>query len=90
MTVDAVNLAVTVPAALDRRLRTTAQARGETLSALIRRALAEYLERVESEANDVEFAAAVLNRVAEGAPTYTHEEVWEELSRREAAGELPD
>ncbi|MFN3333514.1 MAG: ribbon-helix-helix protein, CopG family [Caldilinea sp.] len=90
MTVDAMKLVVTVPAPLHKRLQKTAETRGETLSALVRQALAEYLARAESEADDVQFAVAVINRVAEGAPTYTHEEVWEELSRREAAGELPD
>ena len=90
MTVDAMKLVVTVPTPLHKRLQKTAETRGETLSALVRQALAEYLARAESEVNDAQFAAAVLNRIAEGAPTYTHEEVWEELSRREAAGELPD
>ena len=46
--------------------------------------------RAEREADDAQFAVTVLNRIAEGAPTYTHDDVWEELSRREAAGELPD
>ena len=90
MAVDAMKLVVTVPASLHKRLQETAETRGETLPALVRRALDEYLARAESEADDAQFATAVLNRIAEGAATYTHEEVWEELSRREAAGELPD
>ena len=90
MTVDAMKLVVTVPTPLHKRLQRTAETRGETLSALVRQALAEYLARAESEADDAQFAAAVLNRIAAGASTYTHEEVWEELSQREAAGELPD
>jgi len=90
LTVDAMKLVVTVPAPLHKRLQQAAETRGETLSALVRQALAEYLARAESETDDAQFASAVLSRIAEGAPTYTHEAVWEELSRREAAGELPD
>lgn len=90
MIVDAVELVVAVPVSLHKQLQTTAQTRGETLPALVCQALAEYLARAESEAEDRQFADAVLSRIAEGAPTYTHEEVWEELSLREAAGELPD
>jgi predicted DNA-binding protein len=90
MSVDAMKLVVTVPEPLHKRLRKTAETRGETLSDLVRQALAEYLARAESEADDAQFAVTVLNRIAEGAPTYTHDDVWEELSRREAAGELPD
>lgn len=36
------------------------------------------------------FANDVLARIAEGAPTYSHEEVWAEIEQREAAGELPN
>lgn len=74
MTVFAMKLVVTVPAPLHKRLQKTAKTRGETLSALARQALAEYLARAESEADDVQFATAVLNRIAEGAPTYTYED----------------
>ncbi len=81
MTVDAMKLVVTVPTPLHKRLQKMAKTRGETLSALVRQALAEYLARAESEADDAHFAVAVLNRIAEGAPTYTHEEVWGELSQ---------
>ena len=90
MTADTVNLVVTVPESLRRRVRVTANARGETISAVVRRALAEYVERSESEADDVRFATAVLTRIAEGTPTYTHEEVWAAIAQREAAGELSD
>lgn len=41
------------------------------------------------EEDDIRFADAVLQRIAEGAPTYDMEEVWEELDRMEEAGELP-
>ena len=75
-------LVVSVPEPLHKRLQKTAETRGETHSAIVRQALAEYLARAESEADDAQFAVAVLNRIAEGAPTYTHEKVWEELSRR--------
>ncbi|HHY56967.1 MAG TPA: ribbon-helix-helix protein, CopG family [Chloroflexi bacterium] len=77
MTVDVMTLVVSVPAPLHKRLQKTAETREETLSALVRQALAEYLARAESEADDAQFAVAVLNRIAEGSPTYTHETVWD-------------
>ncbi|MBK7200850.1 hypothetical protein [Candidatus Amarolinea dominans] len=44
--------------------------------------------RAESEASDIRFANDVLTRIAEGAPTYSHEEVWAEIEQLEAANEL--
>ena len=90
MAIDSVNLVVAVPESLRRRARATANARGETITTVVRRALADYIERAESEPDDIRFATAVLAQIAEGAPTYAHEEVWAEIAQREAAGELPD
>jgi predicted DNA-binding protein len=88
MTTSTVNLVVKVPLALRRQAKAAAVIRGETVSDVVRQALAEYVARVEEE-DDIRFADAVLQRIAEGAPTYDMEEVWEELDRMEAAGELP-
>lgn len=88
MTTSTVNLVVKVPLALRRQAKAAAVIRGETVSDVVRQALAEYVARVEEE-DDIRFADAVLQRIAEGAPTYDMEEVWEELDRLEAAGELP-
>ena len=32
----------------------------------------------------------VLARIAEGAPAYSHQEIWDEIDQREAAGKLLD
>jgi hypothetical protein len=39
---------------------------------VVRQALAEYVARVEEE-DDIQFADAVLQRIADGAPTYDME-----------------
>ena len=88
MTTSTVNLVVKVPLALRRQAKAAAVIRGETVSDVVRQTLAEYIARVEEE-DDIRFADAVLQRIAEGAPTYDMDEVWEDLDRMEAAGELP-
>lgn len=90
MAADTVNLVVKVPEVLRRRARAMAVLRGETISDVVRTALADYITRAESASDDVLFADRVLARIAEGTPTYSHEEVWAEIEQREAAGELPD
>lgn len=88
MTTSTVNLVVKVPLALRRQVKAAAVIRGETVSDVVRQALAEYVARVEEE-DDIRFADAVIQRIAEGAPTYAMEEVWEEMDRMERTGELP-
>lgn len=88
MTTNTVNLVVKVPLALRRQARAAAVMRGETISDVVRQALAEYVARVEEE-DDIRYADAVRKHIAEGAPTYDMEEVWAELDKLEAAGELP-
>ena len=90
MAVDTVNLVVKVPLTLRKRARAVAVLRGETISDIVRTALADYIARAESAPDDLRFADKVLARIAEGAATYSHEEVWAEIEQREAAGELPD
>ncbi len=90
MTAETVNLVVKVPESLRKRARAVAVLRGETIAEVVRAALADYIARADSASDDVRFADRVLARIAEGAPTYTHEEVWADIEQREAAGELPD
>ena len=90
MAADTVNLVVKVPEVLRRRARAMAVLRGETISDVVRTALADYIARAESASDDALFADRVLTHIAEGAPTYSHEEVWAEIEQREVAGELPD
>ncbi len=90
MVLDTVNLVVRVPKTLRRRARAVAVLRGETISDVVRTALADHVARSESEPDDVRFVDEVLARIAKGAPTYSHQEIWDEIDRREAAGELPD
>lgn len=90
MAVDTVNLVVKVPESLRRRARAAAVLRGETISDVVRTALADYIARAESMPDDVRYVDRVLGRIAEGAPTYSHEDVWAEIDRREAAGEFKD
>lgn len=89
MTANTVHLVVKVPEMLRREARAAAVMRGETISDVVRQALAEYIARAEEE-DDAQYAQAVLKRIAEGEPTYAMEDVWTELDQLEAAGELPD
>ncbi len=89
MTTNTVNLVVKVPAILRKQARAAAVMRGETISDVVRQALAEYVARAEEE-DDAQFADAVLQRIAEGAPTYALEDVWAGLDQPETAGELPE
>ena len=74
---------------LRKQARAAAVMRGETISDVVRHALAQYIEQAEKE-DDLRYADAVLKRIAEGAPMFSHEEVWAEIDQLEAAGELPD
>lgn len=90
MALHTVNLVVKVPETLRKRARAVAVLRGETISDVVRTALADYIARAESAADDVLFADKVMARIAGGAPTYSHEEVWGNVEQHEATGELPD
>lgn len=97
-----VNLVVKVPEPLRRRAKAIAHLRGETVSDVVRSALIEYVAAGEKEAaaalvdenateiEDAAYARAVLDRIAEGAPTYSHEEIWEELHQLEDEGAFPN
>ncbi|NOX62684.1 MAG: hypothetical protein GXP42_12170 [Chloroflexi bacterium] len=89
MATKTVNLVVRVPESLRQRVKAIAHLRGETVSDVVREALLDYVAAGETETatdfvnekateeEDLAYAKAVLNRIAQGAPTYSHEEVWE-------------
>ena len=102
MVTNTTNLIVKVPEMLQWRAKAIAHLRGETIADVVRDALVDYVATGEedakavlagerdSDAEDTYFVQTVLARIAEGAPTYSHDEVWREIERLEAAGELPD
>ena len=102
MTTKTVNLVVRVPESLRRRAKAIAHLRGETVSDVVREALQAYVAEGESEAasvlsghrleslDDEAYARAILDRIAGGEPTFSHEEVWEELDKLESEGDVSD
>ena len=102
MAANTTNLVVEVPEMLQWRAKAIAHLRSETIDDVVREALVNYVASGEedakaalagegdSDAEDAYFVQRVLERIAEGAPTYSHDEVWAEIERLEAAGELPD
>ncbi len=84
MSANTVNLVVKVPVALHKEAKAAAAMRGDTISDVVRQALQEYIDRVEED-DDIRFADAVLQRLAEGAPTFDHDDVWTELDEVKAA-----
>lgn len=88
MTASTIRLIVRVPETLQRQAQAAATLRGETVSDVVRQALAEYIARAEEE-DDARFVDAIRKEIADGAPTYSMEEVWAELDELEAANALP-
>ena len=85
-----VNFMIRIPEDLRNRAKAVAALRGETLSEVLRRRLQQYVSEAEENADDVRYAHDVLARIAAGAPTYSHEEVWAEIEELEAQDALPD
>jgi predicted DNA-binding protein len=81
---------IRIPEDLRNRAKAVAALRGETLSDVLRRRLQQYVSEAEENAADVRYAHDVLSRIAAGAPTYSHEEVWAEIEELEAQDALPD
>ena len=84
-----VNFMIRIPEDLRNRAKAVAALRGETLSDVLRRRLQQYVSEAEENADDVRYAHDVLSRIAAGAPTYSHEEVWAEIEELEAQDALP-
>jgi predicted DNA-binding protein len=73
---DDVRLNVLVPKELHRRAKSVAALQGDSLSAIVRSALEEYIE----EAEDSALLDKIEAEVAAGKQrVYSHEEVWAEL-----------
>jgi len=85
-----VKLTVKLPEDLRRQARAVAALRGETVSEVVREALAEYVTQTLEDAEDTRLAREIKARIAEGREaTYTHEQIWGEIDALESAGELP-
>lgn len=59
MTASTVNLVVNVPETLRRQARVTTAQRGETISDVVRQALADYIELASTEESDAEYARQI-------------------------------
>ncbi len=56
----------------------------------MRRALEEYVAEALEEADDIRAVDEVEGRLARGEERiYSHKDIWDEIDRLEAAGELP-
>ena len=85
-----VNFMIRIPEDLRNRAKAVAALRGETLSEVLRRRLQQYVNEAEENADDVRYAHAALAKIAAGAPTYSHEDVWAEIETLELQDALPD
>ena len=85
-----VQLVVKVPEELRQKVRAVAALRGETVSDVVRAALAEYIDEALADAEDIRATDEIIARIKAGQPTYSHEEVWAELEALEEEGALPD
>ncbi len=79
-----------MPEYLRNQTRTLAALRGQTISEFVRQALAEYVRNALEEAEEVRETDRIMAQIREGAPTYSHEEVWAEIDALEAQGALRD
>jgi predicted transcriptional regulator len=86
-----VKLTVSVPDELRRRAHAVAALRGETLSEVIREALADYVTDAIEDARDARELDALERKIDAGeALLYEHDAVWAEIEAAERSGELPD
>ena len=84
-------LTVRVPDKLNQEAQDIACRHGETVSDVVRRALAEYVAAVREEAADTRQVRRIKARIATGQERlHAHEEVWAEVDTLEARGALPD
>jgi predicted DNA-binding protein len=78
-------ITVKIPEALRRRAKAVAALRGETVSAVVREALATYVTEAMEEVDDVRALDDVEARLAAGAERlHDHDEVWRDLDRPKA------
>jgi len=83
-------LTVRVSDELSHEAQDIAHQRGETLSDVLRQALAEYVDAVREEADDVRRVREIRARIATGQESlHAHEDVWAEIDALERRGALP-
>jgi predicted DNA-binding protein len=79
-------ITIQLPDMLQQRAEEIAAQRGATIDDLLQELLEEYLEEIE----DVQEATEIKAHIAAGKKrTYTHDEVWAEITELERKGELP-
>jgi hypothetical protein len=85
-----VNLVVKVPARLRQQAHAVANLRGETVSSVVRTALADYIQEAVADARDRRELDALERRIDAGLePLYDHDDIWAEIEALEAQGALP-
>jgi len=85
-----VNLVVKIDSDLRRQARAIATMRGETVSDVVRAALAKYIQDSIEESEDVRETDAIMASIKAGASTHTPDEIWARIAALEAQGALPD
>ena len=91
MTQQTVNLVVKVPQPLRTQAQAIAKLRGETVSDVVRAALKDYVAEALEDSRDNRELDSVVERILAGnEPLREHADVWAEIERLEARGELPD
>jgi len=85
-----VNLVVKIDPDMRRQARAVAAMRGETISGVVRTALAKYIQDSVDETEDVRETDTIMAKIKAGAHTRTHDEVWAKIAALEAQGALPD
>jgi hypothetical protein len=87
---ETVSVQVKMPVTLRKQAQAVARLRGETVSDVVRAALKNYVQEALEEARDNRELDALEERIAAGrTPTFDHADVWAEIERLEARGELP-
>lgn len=84
-----VNLVIKISPEMRRQARAIAAMRGETISDVVRAAMAKYIQESLEELEDIRESDAILARIKASAPTHTHDEVWDHIAALEAQGALP-
>jgi predicted transcriptional regulator len=87
---ETVSLMVKLPESLRRQAQAVARLRGETVSAVVRAALQQYVADAREDARDLRELDALVARVDAGLePLREHDDVWAEIEALEAQGALP-
>ena len=85
-----VNLVIKIDSDMRKQAHAIATMRGETVSDVVRAALAKYIQDSIEESEDVRETDAIMAKIKAGASTHTHDEIWTKIAALEAQGALPD